>query len=115
MTQAAIEHACQLTVERSRHEFLAGLHDQLRRAQARVIAHMRMENRNLLKMWSLKIRKDFVTWMANAQTELHQGMDFLKELDERGRKCEASQFGILDVVQRQMISLEHKFAELKDQ
>jgi hypothetical protein len=27
ITQAAIEHACQLTVERSRHEFLAGLHE----------------------------------------------------------------------------------------
>jgi hypothetical protein len=32
ITQAAIEHACQLTVDRSRHEFLSGLHDQLRRA-----------------------------------------------------------------------------------
>jgi len=41
----------------------------LRRAQARVVAHMRMETRSLLKLWSLRIKKDIAAWMAKTEDE----------------------------------------------
>jgi hypothetical protein len=65
----AIEQASQLTIDRCKYEFLAGINDQLRRAQARVIAHVRMENRKIMKFWQLRLRKDIVTWMAKNQSD----------------------------------------------
>lgn len=53
--------------------------------------------------------------MTKAQTDFQESTDFLKGVDERGRKCEAEQFEILGIVQRQMKGLEDQFKELREQ
>jgi hypothetical protein len=57
-----------------------------------------MENRNLLKLWSLRIRKEMVAWMTSTQQDFYKNLDFLKTVDDRGRRCESQQFDILDVL-----------------
>jgi hypothetical protein len=76
---------------------------------------VRQEHRNMLKLWSLRIRKDFVTWMAKVQHDVKESIDYVKQVDERGRKCEQHQFDILDVLKHQMRSLEDRFTDLKEQ
>jgi len=57
-----------------------------------------MDNRNLLKLWSLKLRKDVVTWMATVQDDVKHKVEIVHKVDERGRQCEDKQFEILEVL-----------------
>ena len=104
----------ELVVEKLKAEFERNIQEQLRKAQASVIARCRMDNRNLLKLWSLKLRKDVVTWMATVQDDMHHKVEFVQKVDERGRQCEDKQFEILDVLQKQMRQLDGKLEELKE-
>lgn len=36
-----------------------------------------MDNRNLLKLWSLKFRKDVVTWMATVQDDVKHKVEYV--------------------------------------
>jgi len=44
-----------------------------------------MDNRNLLKLWSLKLRKDIVTWMATVQDDVKTKVQYVQVVDQRGR------------------------------
>jgi hypothetical protein len=49
---------------------------------------MRMETRSLLKLWSLRIKKDISAWMAKTEDERDASNQYVKQMDERGRTCE---------------------------
>lgn len=53
--------------------------------------------------------------MAKAHEDINLHQQWMKDMDERGKQCEVKQLGIIEVLQKQMKSLEDQFTGLKDQ
>jgi hypothetical protein len=86
--QQAFETATQTTIDKYRHELMGSLSDQLRRAQARVMAHMRMENRSLHRMWALRVRREMLMWLSKSQAEVNSSNTYVQQMDERAKRVE---------------------------
>jgi hypothetical protein len=60
----------------------------LRRAQARVVAHLRLEMRSLLRLWSVRQRRDIFTWLGHAQSMIEANEKYAKQMDDRSKTIE---------------------------
>ena len=79
------------------------------------MAHMRMENRSLHRMWALRVRREMLMWLSKSQAEVNSSNAYVQQMDERAKRAEQEQYDILTVVQKSVKTLEDKFRDLKEQ
>jgi hypothetical protein len=72
----------------------------LRRAQARVIAHLRLEMRALLRLWSVRQRRDIFSWLGHAQTMIESNEKYAKQMDERSKNIEEDHMSLVQQLSR---------------
>ncbi len=79
------------------------------------MAHMRMENRSLHRMWALRVRREMLMWLSKTQAEMNSSNSYVMQMDDRAKRIEKENYDILAVVQKSVKTLEEKFRDLKEQ
>lgn len=79
------------------------------------MAHMRMENRSLHRMWALRVRREMLMWLSKSQAEINSSNAYILQMDDRAKRVEKEQYDILVVVQKSVKTLEEQFRDLKEQ
>jgi hypothetical protein len=52
------------------------------------MAHMRMENRSLHRMWALRVRREMLMWLSKSQAEVNSSNAYVQQMDERAKRVE---------------------------
>lgn len=79
------------------------------------MAHMRMENRSLHRMWALRVRREMLMWLSKSQAEINSSNSYVLQMDDRAKRIEKENYDILAVVQKSVKTLEEQFRDLKEQ
>ena len=79
------------------------------------MAHMRMENRSLHRMWALRVRREMLMWLSKTQAEMNSSNSYVLQMDDRTKRIEKENYDILAMVQKSVKTLEEQFRDLKEQ